>query len=118
MDQSPLSFAANTKRTYEILEPGSHYQKVWIVQPGRWLDKRQCIFQICLRTNGEQPRIAIIFGEQRKRIAEDERQTWHDDIEVYFQQNTWTDIEPSIAQVEQTLKQFAEKEFRCALFFL
>ena len=61
VDQSPLPFAVDTKRTYEIVEPGSRYHKVWIAQPGSGLDKRQCTLQVCFRPNGEQPRIAVIF---------------------------------------------------------
>ena len=54
VEQSPLPFAVETKCTYEIAEPGSHYHKVWIVQPGSGLDKLQCTSQISFRSSGEQ----------------------------------------------------------------
>ena len=41
VDQSPLSFAVDTKSTHESVEPGSRYHKVWIAQPGSGLDKHQ-----------------------------------------------------------------------------
>ena len=112
----PLPYAVGTKYTNEVVEPGRRNDKVWIAQPGSRLDKRKCTLQICFRPNGEQPRIAVIFRGQGKRIAEDGRQVWFDGIYVYFQQNAWADIEFSVAWVEKTLKQVAEKEFRFVLF--
>jgi hypothetical protein len=40
VDQSPLPFVIDHKRTYEIIGKDQHHQKVWIQQPGRGLDKR------------------------------------------------------------------------------
>ena len=71
MDQSPLPFGVNAKRIYENVETGSCYHKVWIAQSGSELDKRQCTLEICFQPNGKQPRIAVTFLGQRKKIAED-----------------------------------------------
>ena len=68
MDQSPLPFGVDTKRIYEIVEPGSCYHKVWIAQSGSKLDKRQCTLEICFRPNGKQPRIDVAFLEQEKKL--------------------------------------------------
>ena len=79
------------------------------------LDKCQCTLQICFQPNGEQPRIAVIFQGQGNRISEHKFQGWHD-IDVYFQQNAWADMELSVVWVEKILKQVAEKESRFVLF--
>ena len=70
---------------------------------------------MCFQPNGEQPRIAVIFQGQGNRISEDKFQGWHD-IDVYFQQNAWADMEFSVVWVEKILKQVAEKESRFVLF--
>ena len=44
VDQSPLPFSMNVKKTYEQIEKGNpekRNHKVWISQPGSGLDKRQ-----------------------------------------------------------------------------
>ena len=64
----------------------------------------------------EQPRIAVIFQGQGRKIAEGKPQAWHDDINVQFQQNAWADTQFSAAWAEKTLKQVAEKESKFALF--
>ena len=51
----------NRKRTYHYFDRDQHKEKVWISQPGSGLDKRQCTLQICLRGEGEQPKVGIIF---------------------------------------------------------
>ena len=50
VDQSPLPFAIDTKKTYEHIEPKNKenkYKNVWVSQPGAGLEKRQCTLQIC-----------------------------------------------------------------------
>ena len=107
VDQSPLPFAIDTKKTYERIEPRNpenRYKKVWIQQPGSGLEKRQCTLQVCFRPNGEQPRIAIIFRGQGKRITEAEKDSWHKDVDVYFQKCAWADTNFCVEWVERTLK--------------
>ena len=41
VDQSPLPFVIDHKRTYEVVDKNQRYDKVWIQQPGSGLDKRQ-----------------------------------------------------------------------------
>ena len=79
VDQSPMPFAIDSKRTYHLYEPGEdqNKSKVWISQPGSGLDKRQCTLQICFRPEGQQPKIAIIFRGKGKRISQDEKDAWH-----------------------------------------
>ena len=43
------------------------------------------------RPEGSQPRLAIIFRGQGKRISDDEKMAWHPDVDVFFQQNMWLD---------------------------
>ena len=59
--------------------------KVWISQPGSGLEKRQCTLKICFSPTGKQPKLAIVFRGTGKRISEDEKQSWHKDVDVYFQ---------------------------------
>ena len=61
VDQSPLPFVFDVKRTYEQMNY-KHSEKVWIAQPGSGLDKRQCTLQIMTLAEGEQPRL---FSRQR-----------------------------------------------------
>ena len=83
VDQSPLPFVVNSKKTYEFIPPGegvSH--NTWISQPGSGLDKRQCSLQVAFRYKGEQPRLAVIFRGKGKRITQEEKLAWHPDIDV------------------------------------
>ena len=70
-----------------------HSEKVWIAQPGSGLDKRQCTLQIMKRAEGEQPRLAIIFRGKGKRISDDKKLAWHPDVDVYWQEDAWADME-------------------------
>ena len=69
VDQSPLPFVVNVKKTYDYVEPGkSKEHNTWISQPGSGLDKRKCTLQMMVRGDGRQPRLAIIFRGKGKRI--------------------------------------------------
>ena len=52
VDQTPMPFVVDQKRTYEIIGPGQKHSKTWIGQPAAGLDKRQCTLQVCTRGNG------------------------------------------------------------------
>ena len=92
VDQSPLPFVVHGKKTYEYIPKGEgSMHNTWISQPGSGLEKRQCSLQIMFRPEGQQPKLAIIFRGQGKRISEDERSAWHKDVDVFFQQNAWLD---------------------------
>lgn len=117
VDQSPLPFVIDHKRTYEVIEnKEQRYNKVWIQQPGSGLDKRQCTLQVCIRAEGEQPRLAIIFRGTGKGIKEIEKLAYHPDVDVYFQKNAWADIQVSIEWVNKTLAKAVDGLDRYALF--
>ena len=116
VDQSPLPFVNTTKRTYELVKKGDKYHKVWIAQPGSGLEKRQCTLQICVRAAGEQPRLAIIFRGKGMRISDDEKASWHKDVDVYFQPNAWADTEFSKKWAKRTLSKSVKNLKRFALF--
>ena len=116
VDQSPLPFVNTTKRTYELVKKGDKYHKVWIAQPGSGLEKRQCTLQICVRAAGEQPRLAIIFRGKGMRISEDEKASWHKDVDVYFQPNAWADTEFSKKWAKKTLSRCVKDLKRFVLF--
>ena len=73
VDQSPLPFAIDTSKTYEIPEPG---KKVWVAQPNPGASKRFCSLNTCFRPEGTQPRLSIIFRGQGLRISNAERKAW------------------------------------------
>ena len=115
-DQSPLPLAFNTKRTYEMIKEGDRYHKVWISQPGSGLEKRQCTLQVCFRSVGKQPKLAIIFRGKGKHISMEEKEAWHKGVDVFFQENAWADTDFSVAWAKTTLKPEVEGEERFALF--
>ena len=65
---------------------------------------------------GEQPRLAIIFRGQGKRIGPDEKLDWHPDVDVYWQQNAWADTEVSLKWIEGTLSKSVQGLNRFVLF--
>ena len=72
VDQSPLPFAIDTKKTYEQIRPKdkeNRNKNVWVSQPAPGLEKRQCTLQICFGSEGKQPRISVIFRGLGKRIS-------------------------------------------------
>lgn len=114
VDQSPLPFAIDTKKTYELIEPKNpenRNKKIWVSQPGSGLEKRQCTLQVCFRPEGEQPKVGIIFRGQGKRISEVEKSSWHPEVDVFFQKNAWADTEFCVKWVEQTLQPIVENRF-------
>ena len=111
VDQSPLPFVVNSKKTYEYIPPGEGAtHNTWISQSGSGLDKRQCGLQVMFRSEGVQPRLVIIFRGTGARITDDEKLAWHSDIDVFFQPNGWIDTKVCLLWTEKTLKSFVEKE--------
>ena len=88
----------DVKRTYEEIVP-NHTKKIWIAQPGSGLDKRQCTLPVMTRADGEQPRIAIMGT----RIGDDEKNAWHQEVDVYWQTNAWADTEVSTKWSKESL---------------
>ena len=102
VDQSPMPFAQDTGKTYEIVERSSRDKekrkanidgKVWCAQPKAGDSKQFCSLNICFRPRGKQPRLAIIFRGKGKRINEVEKLLWDPDVDVYFQVNARVDTE-------------------------
>ena len=91
VDQSPMPFVVDGKKTYEIINPDDKYHKTWISQSASGLEKPQCMLQVCTRVDGKQPRIAIIFRGKGKRVRPDEEAAWHPDVDVLWQENAWAD---------------------------
>ena len=118
VDQSPLPFAINMKKTYHHYDEDEDQRKskVWISQPGSGLDKRQCTLQICCRPCGKQPKLAIIFRGLGKRITSEEKNAWHKNVDVYFQSNAWADTKFSCEWVKKTLKDAVNDLDHFALF--
>lgn len=116
VDQSPLPFVLYRGKTYEHFEPGeSQTKKVWIAQPGSGLEKRQCSLQICLRPEGECPRLAIIF-RGKGRVTTEEKEAWSKDVDVFFQEKAWADTQFSLDWIKRTLEPVVKDEGDFALF--
>ena len=116
VDQSPMPFVVDCKKTYEIINPDDKYHKTWISQPASGLEKRQCTLQVCTRADGKQPRIAIIFGGKGKRVRPDEEAAWHPDVDVLWHENAWADTQCSVNWVNSTLKSSVPDLDRHVLF--
>ena len=83
-------------RTYE--DKGA--KRVWIAGSKADDGKRFCTLQICARSAVDpskprrgQPKIAVIFRGQGKRISAEERPAYHPDVLVRFQPKAWADEE-------------------------
>lgn len=60
--------------------------------------------------------MTIIFRGTGKRISQDEKNAWHPDFDVYFQENAWADTKFSVEWIGRTLKPITKNENRFALF--
>ena len=116
VDQTPMPFVVDSKKTYEIITPGDMYHKTWISQSSSGLEKRQCTIQVCTRAEGQQPRIAIIFRGKGKRVRPDEKAAWHPNVDVFWQENAWADTKFSVDWVNSTLKSSVEDLDRHVLY--
>ena len=111
VDQSPLPFVVHGNRTYEFIPEGQgSTHNTHISQPGSGLEKRQCTLQIVFRCKGKQPRLSIIFRGQGKRISAVEKEAWHPDVDVYFQENAWLDQKVCLEWCKKTLADFVTEE--------
>lgn len=90
-------------------------------------DKRFCTLQLAVRLSNDnteypQPRLAIIFHGQGKKISKEERNAWDPRVDVYFQSNAWADTDfcvdycrKTLAPVfENTLNKLKAKGQKCA----
>ena len=50
------------------------------------------------------------------RITNDEKEAWHKDVNVYFQDKAWADTEISVHWVNKTLRSAIERNTRFVLF--
>ena len=81
VDQSPLLLSYDCRKTWESPEAD---KKVWVSQSNPNSGKRFCTINICLRSEGDQPRISNIFRGQGLRLSQTEKQTWDEDVECLF----------------------------------
>ena len=117
VNQSTLLLVVGTAKTYEHSDKSTvqHQHKVWISQPGSGLNTRQCTLQVCCRPTGEQPRLAVIFRGTGKRVSEDEKAAYQQDIDVYWRENLWANMQMSVEWVEKTLASAVKDEDRFVL---
>lgn len=118
VDQIPLPFVIESKRTYEVpMAKGKERRdhRVWIAQPGSGLDKRQATLQMCFSPEG-MVKPALIFRGTGKRISQDELAAYDSDVDVYWQANAWADTEFSVNWVKNTLSKAVDNLDEYVLF--
>ena len=104
VDQTPMPFAIDVKRTYEVIEPeNKKHHKTWTRQPTSGLDKRQCTVQVCSRADGKQARIAIIFRGKGCNVRPHGKAAYHEGVDVYWQKDAWADTTFSVEWANRTL---------------
>ena len=73
VDQSPLPFAANSKRTYEMVKKGDRFHKEVIWRSGHALS-RFVLVQLVRKLDSQ------FFRGKGTRISDDEKASWHKDV--------------------------------------
>ena len=100
VDQVPLPFEIEVKRTYDLPpmeKRDKRAHRTWVASPGAGLEKRQCTLQICISPDAAtKVKFAVIFRGTGKRISSEEKAQYHKDVDVYWQQNAWVDLQFSI----------------------
>ena len=107
VDQSPLTFARDTTKTYEQIDKRSkenRNKKVLTSQPNTGDNKLFCTLNVCFRPTGEQPKLAIIFRGKGRRLNAVQKAFWDKDVDVYFQKNTWANTEFYLDWSKKTFK--------------
>ena len=68
------------------------------------------------RPTGEPPRLGVIFRGTGKRISQDEKEAYHPDVDVYYQENAWANTKVSFEWVQKTLSPSVKDDERFVLF--
>ena len=87
VDQVPLPFVNGQADTWE--KTGE--KRVAIAQPFASLEKRQCTMQVIFGPGSKRMRISVIFRGIGKRISPVEKDAYHKNVDVFFQENAWAD---------------------------
>ena len=87
VDQVPLPFVNGQADTWE--KTGE--KRVAIAQPFAALEKRQCTMQVTFGPGSRLMRISVLFRGTGKRISPVEKDAYHKNVDVFFQENAWAD---------------------------
>ncbi|CAB1103677.1 unnamed protein product [Ectocarpus sp. CCAP 1310/34] len=87
VDQVSLAFVNGLLETWD--KRGA--LRVAISQPFAGLEKRQCTMQVTFGPGEKTMRILVIFRGTGKRISPVEKAAYHEDVDVFFQDNAWAD---------------------------
>ena len=71
--------------------------------------KRFATVQLSVAADGSQPRTAVIFRGQGKRISAVEKAAWDSRVDVYFQPKAWADDAFQAEFMSQTVKEFIKR---------
>ena len=105
MDQIPLPFAINRATTYEDHIPKEKQKdhKVWVVNLDAGLEKHQCSLQLAFSPVDDKLRISIIFRGTGKRVSDDEKKAYHENVDIYWQEKAWADTNVCVDWAKNTL---------------
>ena len=92
------------------MELDSKHRNTWISHPRDGFDKRKCSLPVIVRFSPEGPRLAIIFRGGGKRITDDEKLTYHRDVDIYLQKNAWMDTRVCMEWGEKTITETWSRE--------
>ena len=118
VDQMPCLSAFSTKQKY-LFEEGTcqHKEKVWISPSGSGLDKQQGTLQICFCPTGPHTKLSIFRG-MGKCISDEGVQTWHLDVDVYFQEKAWVDTKFSCNWAKKDSQTDKTRQFEvCSILY-
>ena len=97
-----LLFVLHALYEEEIPKELQKYHKVWVENPGAGLEKQQCSVQLAFSPEDDNLRIAVIFRGTGKRISEDEINSYHESVNVCWQQNAWADTTVCVNWLKKT----------------
>ena len=89
--------------------------KVWVRNPASGLEKRQYTLELA-SPKGTNISPGIILHGTGKRILQDEIQTYHKSVDIFWQANAWVDTNVCVDWVQKTLAPAAKNMPEFLLF--
>ena len=112
VDHIPCAFVIDQSSTFD--ERGS--KSVWISQPGNGLDKRQCILQICICPEDDQPVPPAIIFRGKGNVSQKEKDADDKRVHVYWQERGWMDSSVALSWIKNTFAPAVDKKSENVLF--
>ena len=90
---------------------------MWLANPGPELDKRQSSTQVAFTREDVDLRVSVLYRGMGKQISEDERQSYHKLVDVYWQPNAWADTDVCVNWAKNALISALKNQGEYVLFF-